>query len=109
MKPEFSDSKIMRRCAQLGIDYWEAINSPYFTSQGKKPGHCRIQYDAAKKGTTNWGEATRPLEDRDVAPLSETELRQLLASTFGHAEPPPSTQKALDLQESPPDRIATTT
>ena len=81
---QFSNSAVMRRCAQLGIGYLTAINSHYFVSQGKKPKHCEVQYDAAAKGVIGWGNSKRPLDKSDVPPFSKHLMHRLLKCEVVH-------------------------
>lgn len=78
----YSNSRIMRRCGQLGLPYNEAIVSRYFTSQGVQPPSLRIQYRDGVGHTINWGARKRPIEDRHTTPHNLKLLKELLASDF---------------------------
>jgi hypothetical protein len=74
----YSGSRIMRRCAQLGITYDIAIKSPYARTHGWQQGQFRIQYRDGKNGTIGWGAETQDLAKKDTTPHSYEEMLRLL-------------------------------
>lgn len=80
MPERYSNSRIMRRCGQLGIPYTEAIASRYFAEQGRQPPAHRVQYADGRDGTTGWGTGKKPIQARSTTPHTLEELRALLAS-----------------------------
>ncbi len=75
----YSSSKILRRCGQLGIPLTKVINSPYFSNSGrKKPKEPNVQYRDGVNGTTGWGDNRKPLTEEDVVPFNKKELLKLL-------------------------------
>lgn len=74
----YSNSRIMRRCGQLGVPYDRAIASPYFASQGLLPPSLFIQYGDGLKGTIGWGDDTRQLPASRSTPHSLDEMESLL-------------------------------
>jgi len=81
MPERYSNTRIMRRCGQLGIPYTEAITSRYFTEQGRQPPANRVQYADGRDGTTGWGAGTKPIGVRSTRPHSLEGLRALLTSS----------------------------
>jgi len=78
---KYSKTRIVRRCAQLGIPYKTVINSIYFSdyvSQLKSKDPFRIQYEESAKGTIGWGKGKKKLEEKNVIPLSKDVLIYLL-------------------------------
>jgi hypothetical protein len=78
---KYSKSRIVRRCAQLGIPYKMVINSLYFSDyvlQSKSKDPFRLQYEESVKGTIGWGKGKRKLEEKNVIPLSKDVLLYLL-------------------------------
>jgi len=74
----YAQSRILRRCGQLGISYDEVINSPYFSDANRKKIKGKIQYKDGVDGTTGWGVNKNPLTDKDIVPLNKTQLLSLL-------------------------------
>ena len=81
----YSNSRIMRRCGQLGIPYAEAIGSPFFSQQGMVAPELLVQYTEGVEGYTGSPERRRPLDSLKTLPHNLTTLRGLLFS--GPARP----------------------
>ena len=82
MRPAYSNSRIIRRCGQLGIAYELAIGSRYFVTQGVLAPSFRIQYRDGVDGTTGWGKWKTPLNETKSTPHTKEEMLQLLDSPF---------------------------
>jgi hypothetical protein len=83
---EYSGSRIMRRCAQLGITYDVAIESPYARQHEWQHGQFRIQYQDGENGTVGWGTETQDITEKDTTPHSHEEMLRLLG-LFSQAKP----------------------
>ncbi len=77
-RDEYSGSRLMRRCGQLGIPYQKAIESPYAQRRGWKFGQFKIQYRDGVHGTTGWGADKRPMRESETTPHNYTEMLDLL-------------------------------
>jgi hypothetical protein len=78
MKLPYSNSRVIRRCAQLGIPYEAAIETTYFHSQGISAPQFRIQYQDGLNNTTGWGAKKKPIQDSKTTPHSLAEMRVFL-------------------------------
>jgi RNA polymerase primary sigma factor len=74
----YSDSRIMRRCGQLGIPYAEAIASRYFSEKGVVAPALLSQYDEGREGITSLGLRKRPIDSLKTLPHSLDALLSLL-------------------------------
>ncbi len=81
----YSNSRIVRRCGQLGIPYFEAIASPFFARQGMVAPELFVQYTEGVNGYTGSPERRRPLDSLKTLPHDLHALRALLFC--GPAEP----------------------
>lgn len=78
----YSNSRIIRRCGQLGIPYPEVIESPYFKSQGLSKPALRIQYRDGVLNKIGWGHKKRSIDAKSTTPHCLSEMQDLLASEF---------------------------
>jgi hypothetical protein len=85
---EYSGSRIMRRCAQLGITYDAVIESPYARQHEWQHGQFRIQYRDGENGTVGWGTETQNMTDRDTTPHTYREMLLLLGLPCQSAQSP---------------------
>jgi hypothetical protein len=74
----YSASRIMRRCAQLGISYDEVINSAYAKQLQWQAGQFKIQYKDGVHGTTGWGNEKKEIQPNKTTPHSLEEMRRFL-------------------------------
>jgi len=74
----FSSTRILRRCGQLGISFDEVINSPYFSSSNREKPKSDIQFKDGVNGTIGWGEKQKPLSESDIVPFNKIQLLNLL-------------------------------
>ena len=74
----YSASRIMRRCAQLGISYDEVINSAYARRLCWRLGQFKIQYKDGVHGTTGWGDKKIELTPNKITPHSLEGMRRFL-------------------------------
>jgi len=79
---EFSNSRLMRRCGQLGISYDDAIAFPYFSSQGLQQRPLHIEYREGVENTVDWGSQKRPISKNDTTPHNLSEMKKLLETSF---------------------------
>lgn len=75
---DYSASKIMRRCGQLGIPYEKVISSLYGKSKGWRLGKCLKQHKEGIAGTIGWGKKMRPLPEKDSTPHTLEQMKSLL-------------------------------
>jgi RNA polymerase primary sigma factor len=76
----YSNSRIMRRCGQLGIPYAEAIDSPYFVRQGLVAPELLVPYTEGVEGYGGPPERRRPLDSLKTLPHDLRAVRALLFS-----------------------------
>jgi RNA polymerase sigma factor (sigma-70 family) len=81
----YSNSRIMRRCGQLGIPYAEAIDSSYFARQGLLAPELLVPYNEGVDGYIGPPERRRPLDSLKTLPHDLHAVRALLFS--GPARP----------------------
>lgn len=81
MPVRYSNSRIMRRCGELGVPYTEAIASRHLTKHGRQPLAHRVQYADGRDGTAGRGAAKMPNKARPTTPHSLKGLYALLASS----------------------------
>jgi len=75
-RDEYSGSRLMRRCGQLGIPYEKVMESPYAQRHGWKG--FKIQYKDGVDGTIDWGAKKRPMSEKHTTPHTYTEMLNLL-------------------------------
>jgi len=75
---DYSPSRILRRCGQLGISFEEVVNSPYFSDKSKARPKSKIQYQDGISGTIGWGDSKIQIADKDIVPFDKLELLTLL-------------------------------
>jgi RNA polymerase primary sigma factor len=92
----YSNSRIMRRCGQLGIPYPEAIGSRYFSHQGLISPELFIQYREGVEGYTGPPDRRRRLDSTKTLPHDLQAIRSLLSSIPGQSLTQAS--KGLDVQ-----------
>lgn len=75
---DYSTTRILRRCGQLGIPFEVVLQSQYFgTPQRRKP-ESMIAYKNGLNKTIGWGKTKKPLQDKDIVPFTKEELLQFL-------------------------------
>lgn len=74
----YSVSRILRRCGQLGIPFKDVINSLYFSESSRKKPKSKIQYQDGINKTIGWGDNKKPLKEKDIIPYDESKIRHLL-------------------------------
>lgn len=74
----YSPSRILRRCGQLGIPFEDILKSPFFNDPNRKNPKSKIQYQDGVNGTIGWGKNKKPLSEKDIVPFDMDELRKLL-------------------------------
>lgn len=79
---KYANTRIMRRCGQLGIPHEVAIKTRYFAEQGLRPNNLRIAYRDGLANTIGWGEHKRAIEEKHTTPHGHNQMLKLLASGF---------------------------
>jgi RNA polymerase primary sigma factor len=80
----YSNSRIMRRCGQLGIPYAEVMGSPFFAQQGVVAPELFVQYMEGVEGYTGSPDRRRPLDSSKTLPYALDALQALLCNNPGH-------------------------
>lgn len=80
----YSNSRIMRRCGQLGMPYAEVISSQYFAQQGMVAPELFVQYTEGVEGYTGASERRRPIDSSKTLPHDLDALQALLCNNPGH-------------------------
>jgi RNA polymerase primary sigma factor len=77
----YSNSRIMRRCGQLGLTYREAITSPFFVAQGLVAPSLAAEHGEGVAGFVLIGGRLRPLDALRTLPHTIDALRAILGSS----------------------------
>lgn len=99
----YSNSRIMRRCGQLGLTYREAISSPFFVAQSLVAPSLSAEHDEGVTGLVIIGGRLRPLDALRTLPHSIDALRAILGSSQEPGVSPPSDGAYGGIDTSPPE------
>jgi hypothetical protein len=83
---DYSNTRILRRCGQLGIPSEKFTQSEYFISSKRKKPKSYIAYMDGVNNTVGWGQGKRPLQDKDIVPFSKEDLLRLFGAENISAE-----------------------
>jgi hypothetical protein len=83
---DYSNTRILRRCGQLGIPMEKFTQSEYFTSSKRETPKSYISYMDGVNNTVGWGEGKKPLQDKHIVPFSKEELLHLFGAEDISAE-----------------------
>ena len=70
----FPQSRIMRRCGQLGIPFEMILGSPYFQARSEKQPRSKVQYRDDVQGTVGWGTHKQPIAEKDTLSFARTQM-----------------------------------
>lgn len=77
---DYSNTRILRRCGQLGIPVERFVQSEYFASSNRIKPKSHIAYMDGVNNTVGWGNDKRPLEGKHIVPFTKEELLTLFGA-----------------------------